>query len=465
MPAAPRLVVLPVLRFALPLGVLAGLFVVTAHPAMAQPEAPRYEVLAVNVEGASEDMAPYALQASGLRVGQRVALPYDAAFSEAVRDLYALGQFSDVEVVADRVAGEGVFLLIRVVEEPRLADYRLEGVSGSAREDLEPQIPLMRGRPVRPSDIERTVLGIQEYYRKKGYLRPTVEVERATNAEGRVELTFDVTRGPRLEVIDVRFTGNEAFSERTLRRRLKNTPERRWWRFWSAETFVEEELDEDLQRVVEFYNNRGYYGARVVRDTAYVVDPPDGRAGVVVEVAVEEGPRYRVRHVDFEGNTLFTDEQLRQALGFQRGDVYDASKLDQNLYYTEQHTDVASLYTDRGYLRFEIRPVITEVPGDSLDLLFEIVEGDVYEFGQVEIAGNTRTKDHVIRRELRTVPGQTYSRQAIERSVRELITLNYFDQTSLAAGPDIAVDDEDKTVDLGYTLTEASSDQLELSGG
>ena len=191
--------------------------------------------------------------------------------------------------------------------------------------------------------------------------------------------------------------------------------------------------------------------------------PEDG--GLVVQVNLEEGPRYHVRNVEFEGNTLFTDAQLAFALGVERGDVYNATRIDNNLNYTAAHTDVRSLYNDRGYLQFNAAPQVTVVPGDSLDLAFEINEGDVYEFGQVTIAGNTRTKDYVIRREIRTVPGQPYSRAAIERSIRELTALNYFDPSSFAAGPGFDVDDEDNTVDLTYRLVEKSADQLELSGG
>ncbi len=432
----------------------------------APPQATRYEVLSVDVEGAADEASEqFVLQASGLRAGQRVALPYDEAFGEAIRKLYRVGLFSDVEVVADRIVGDGVFLLIRVQEEPRLGNYAIEGVKGGERDDLMDQLPLLRGRAVRVSDIGRSEQIIRRYFAEKGFRRAEVNVQRTVGDDGRVSLVFDVDKGERLEVIDVRFSGNEVFSERTLRKRLKNTPENRWWRFWSRETFDEEAFDEDLQNLVAFYNDRGYYGARVLRDTFYVAQLPDGSEGVVVEVEVEEGPQYHIRAIEFEGNTLYSDEQLRQALGFQRGDVYDRSRLERNLYYTQEHTDIASLYTDRGYLRFNLRETIVEAPGDSLDLFFEIDEGEVYEFGDVAIRGNTRTKDHVIRRELRTIPGQTYSRQALERSVRELIQLNYFDQASLAGGPAVKVDDEGRSVDLTYNLVEAGSDQLELSGG
>jgi outer membrane protein insertion porin family len=426
--------------------------------------APRYEVVSIDVEGGSETTTDaFITQASGLRPGQLVTLPHDEAIAEATRRLYRLGLFSDVEVVADRAIGDGVYLLIRVQEVPRLGEYVLENVSGGDRDDLEDQIPLLRGRPVRPADVGQTVQVLERFYEAKGFREATVDVAQEKTEDNRVNYTFTVRRGPRTEVVDVSFVGNEAFSDAALRKQLKNTPEARWWRFWKRETFEEEKFEEDLQALVRFYNDRGYYDARVVRDTFYVREAPN--TGVAVEIEVAEGPRYAVRDVAFEGNTVFTDDQLRAALGVERGDVYDRTRLEKNLYYTPEHTDVASLYADRGYLRFNVVETVTEAPGDSLDLHYEIEEGEVYTFGDVAIRGNTRTRDYVVRRELRTIPGQTYSRQAIERSVRELLQLNYFDQTSLGGGPDVAVDDEDKTVGLTYNLTEASSDQLELSGG
>lgn len=430
------------------------------------PQVTRYEVLSVDVEGAADASSEqFVQQASGIRTGQQVALPYDESFGEAIRKLYRVGLFSDVEIVADRIVGDGVFLLIRVQEEPRLGSIAIEGVKRSERDDLTDELPLLRGRAVRTSDIGRSEQIIRTYFAEKGFRQVGIDVDRTVGEDGRVELVFNVEKGDRLEVMDVQFFGNEAFSEKTLRKRLKNTPENRWWRFWSRETFEEEKFDEDLQTLVRFYNDRGYYGARVLRDSFYVAQRPDGSEGVVVQVEVEEGPLYHIRNIDFEGNTLYTDAQLQTALSFEPGDVYDRSRLEKNLYYTPDHTDLSSLYQDRGYLTFNVRQTIIEAPGDSLDLFFEIDEGEIYEFGEVAIRGNTRTKDHVVRRELRTIPGQTYSRQALERSVRELIQLNYFDQATLGGGPSIEVNDEDKSVDLTYNLTEAGSDQLELSGG
>jgi outer membrane protein insertion porin family len=440
-----------------------------AAPAPPPPAAPgleTVEVRAVEIVGASgPESEGLARAVAGIQPGQRVQLPWDPSFAEAVRNLYSRGGYSDVQIEAAAVTDAGVDLRITVEEQPRLGELELKGLGSSEREEVADQIPLLRGRAVRPADVERGRMAIEQYVRDQGFQLATVGVSQSVGTDGRVNLTYTVDKGGRVTVADVRFEGNEVFSERTLRKQLKNTPERRWWRFWSRETFDRAGFEEDLTGLLQFYRDRGYYGARVVRDSIYVETPEPGVRDLVVEIEVEEGPQYAVRNVVFEGNTIFTDAQLQAALGVVEGDVYDGGKLERNLYYTPDHSDVTSLYQDRGYLRFDVQQEVVEAAGDSLDLYFEVTEGEVYEFGTVRIAGNTRTKEHVIRREIRTVPGQPYSRAALERSVRELATLNYFDPASFQAGPQIAVNDEDQTVDLTYNLAETSSDQLELSGG
>ncbi|MEM6782396.1 MAG: outer membrane protein assembly factor BamA [Bacteroidota bacterium] len=433
----------------------------------ARPPAPQvYEILGVSVAGTDdENTRRFVLQVSGLEVGQRVQMPVDDGVAEAVRKLYQAGSFSNVEVIAENTVGEGIFLMIRVEEQPRLSSIRFEGVKRGQRDDLEETVPLLRGRPVRPADLARTEQAVINYFRDEGYLLAEVDHTMSINDNGRADVVFNVDRGRKVEVEDITFVGNDSFSERTLRKRLKNTPEDRWWRFWSGESFVAREFEEDLQTLVDWYQDKGYYGARVLQDSIWVEGEDDGEPEVHIQVRVEEGPLYVVRDVTFEGNTEYTDNQLRLALGFQVGEPYSKKKFEQNLYYNPDHSDIASLYTDRGYLRFNAIPTITTTPGDSLDIAFLINEGDIYEFGQITIAGNTKTKEHVVRRELRTIPGQTYSRQAIERSVRELVTLNYFAQEELAGGPSIEIDEESRTVGLTYNLTEAGGDQLELSGG
>lgn len=434
-------------------------------PASAPGGAERYTILSITVEGASDEaVRQFVLQNAGLREGQQVSLPGDEAITTAVRQLYHLGSFHDIEIFAERFEEDGVHLLIRVVEAPRVGNFDIEGVRRAWVDEMRREIPLIRGRPLRSADIERSEQIIRDFLADKGFPLAQVEVAERWAEAGRVDLTFNVEQGSRVEIGSVRFFGNEQVAEARLRGRLGNTREARWWRFWTRDTFSRADFEQDLERLVRFYQDRGFFSARVVRDSVWI-DYSAGRPQVVVDVHVEEGPRYHVRNVTFDGNTVFTDEQLRMALRVEPGEVFNLSKIERNLYFSRDHTDIHSLYQDRGHLRFNAQKRVIEVPGDSLDLHFEIFEGDIYTFGQITIRGNTRTKDHVVRRALRTVPGATYSRQAIERSIRELIQLNYFDQELLAQGPSITVNDEDRTVDLVYRLTEVGGDQLELSGG
>ncbi len=432
-----------------------------------RPAAPAsYEILGLSVEGVADEQArEFVLSSSGLRVGQSVTIPGDQALSEAIRQLYELGNFTDVDVIAERYVGGGVFLMVRVEEVPRLSEVKFEGIKGGDRDDLEKRIPLLRGRAVRPADLERSEQLIEEHFAEKGYRLVTVETTQQPAADGSTVVTFEVSRGKKVEIDAIRFEGNSAFDDGKLRKRLGNNSEDRWWRFWGSSTFDAAGFEEDKQNLIAYYNDRGYYSARILEDSVYLDRSEPDDPELVIDIRVEEGPKYHLRHLRFDGNAEYTDEQLRAALAVEPGEVYSRSRLEQSLFYNPQHSDITSLYSDRGYLRFSVQPQITEAVGDSLDITFVIDEGDVYEFGEITVKGNTRTKEHVIRRQLRTVPGQTYSRQALERSIRELIQLGYFDQQKLSEGPRVSIDEETKKVDLTYNLVETGGDQLELSGG
>jgi outer membrane protein insertion porin family len=420
-------------------------------------------VAAVSVEGVEDEGSrSFIRQASGLEVGDTLALPLDPSVAEAIRNVYNLGLFSDVRVVEQERTDDGVHLLIQVQAEPRLADVQIVGMSKRRANELREKMPLLRGTPVRPGDLERSKQIILEYFEGRGNLLAEVNVVREVSPENTVQLVFNVDPGPRVTVSEIVVDGNEAFSDSRIRGRMKNTRERRWWRFWSRETISEEELQEDIARVLEYYNQRGYYDARVVRDSIAVRNGNDPEAVVFLEV--HEGPQYHVRNVEWEGNTVYSDAVLNATLGFERGDVFDQRKLEQNLYANRQSSDVASLYMNRGYMRFNVQPNIRVVEGDSLDIRIDVMEGEVYQFGDISIAGNTKTNEHVVRRELYTVPGQVFSREAIQESIRRLSQLNYFSQESLSQGPSVDIDDARRVVDLTYRVEEQGSDQLELSG-
>ena len=420
-----------------------------------------YTVQSIRVEGIEDERTQdYVIQASGLSEGQTVTLPAGNAIAEAIRAIYDLRLFSDVKIYRGETSGQNITLVIEVTPEPTLGSYSYQGIKDRHRDDIDKKVPLLRGRPVRPSDLERTKQIIKEFYAEKGHRRASVDVQRTVTDNNRVNLTFDVDRGPEVEVEQIRFQGNTAFDNGDLRGAMEETRENRWWRFWKGEKFKEDAYEEDLQKVIDFYNEKGYYDARIVSDSVYYVSED----GLGVTVTVEEGHRYYIADIEWEGNTVYPDRVLTNQLGLEEGEPYNGQRLDSNLFGNKKGDDVMGLYMDRGYMRASVEPTIRVVNEDSLDITLDVREGDVYTFGDIQITGNNKTKDHVIRRELYTVPGQRFSRSSIQESIRRLMQLNYFSKQSLAEGPDVDVDPEKKQANLTYNVEEVGSDQLELSG-
>ncbi len=445
-----------------------------AVPAMAQTqpdgattsEDTRLEVLGLSVTGAeAEATQSVILQASGLAVGQKLRVPGDLALSEAVRDIYRLNQFTNVRIVEEQRAGNGIFLRIEVEEAPRLRDYSFEGVKRGWKSDLRKRIPLIKGTRISDTDLRRTELAVETFYREKGLPLADVTAETQPAPAGGLNVVVNVNPGPKVRIGDVLVDGNETVSDRAVRKRLKSTRPSAWWQFWGgAKKYDAAKFADDLDGLVRYYRERGYYDAYVERDTAYVSFNEEGKPETMVEVEIHEGAQYHVRNLEWDGNTVYSDLALSNALGIREGDVFNAVRYEENLYGNADQNDVSSLYQNLGHLRFGVQPSVRVVPGDSVDLYFDVFEGEVYDFGAVRIAGNDKTKEHVIRRELYTVPGQPFSREAIIESIRRLSQLNYFNAETLQRGPDVQPNDETRTVDLVYQVEEVGGDQLELSG-
>jgi outer membrane protein insertion porin family len=443
--------------------VLGGVLPTYAQPSMggAASGPPSYVIRSISVEGVENQRTrQFVIQSSGLSTGQTVTLPSGDTVAEAIRSIYEVGLFSDVAIHQKGREGNRVDLVIEVSPEPTLVSYSLTGIKGRHEDDLQEKIPLVEGRPVRPSDVERTKQVIRNFYEEKGYLQTEVAVERTERSTGNVELVFDVDRKEEMEVERIRFFGNERFDDGDLRGAMEETRENRWWRFWKGEKFKETAYEEDLQKVIDHYREHGYYDAQIVADSVYYLSSE----GVAVDVTVKEGDQYYVRNLDWEGNTVFTDETLTQRLGLEEGDVYNAVAMEQNLLGNKQGTDVRGLYMDRGYMRANVQPTVRVAGEDSLDITLDVREGDIYTFGDITISGNTKTNDYVIRRELYTVPGERFSRTAIQESIRRLSQLSYFSKQSLQGGPEVSVDQQEKEANLTYDVEEVGSDQLELSG-
>ncbi len=425
----------------------------------------QYTVLGLTVEGNEFTREQYIKSASSLTEGSKIVYP-GTDISDAITRLYNVGLFSDVQVFITEKTETGIRLLIRVTEQPRLMEYKIEGVKRSERRDLKKLITLMPQSAITTANIEQTKAVILRFFRGKGLWGTTVthRTEPTDELENRENLIFEVDKGKRIEVKDIVFPGGDSFSKRKLTKQMKPLKKDAWWKIFGKKVFKKEDFEEGKDKLLTFYRDRGFMDVRIVSDSVWVYDWKGDKKGVKVQVKIEEGPQYKVRNVTWEGNTVYTDEQLTEALGFEKGDVFNQSKYDQNTSINKDNTDIQSLYQNIGYLFFTPIPSFTKVAEDSIDIHFELYEDEVATIKNVGFSGNTQTHDDVVRRTLRTIPGNTYSRAAIIRSIRELSTLGYFDPQNIT--PDLQPNQTDKTVDVNYVLDEsASTSNFEFSGG
>ncbi|MTI86715.1 MAG: outer membrane protein assembly factor BamA [Balneolaceae bacterium] len=422
-----------------------------------------YEILSVEVEGNESTRAQFVENASSLQEGSTIVYPGDA-IPQAVKRLYRSGLFSDIKIFVKEKSLSGIRLLIRVVEQPKIYDFKIEGVKRSQRKDLEDLIVLRPGTAITDAAIGQAKNTINRFYKQKGYWYTQVDV-RTDSVEGvynRERLVFDIDAGKRLEVKDIIFEGNEQLSNRKLTKKMKPLKKDAWWRIFGKKVFKESDFEEGKSKVLAHYRENGYTDARILSDSVYTFTYDGDKEGVKVLINIEEGPQYKIRNINWDGNTVYEDEVLTQVLGFEKGDTYNERKFQQNLRGTESSVD--AFYKNNGYLFFQAYPNFTRVEGDSLDVYFEVYEDEIATIEKVSFTGNTRTHDDVVRRTLRTVPGATYSQQDVIRTIRELGTLGYFDPANII--PDMVPNSQEKTVDIEYVLDDTkSTSNFEFSGG
>lgn len=423
-----------------------------------------YNIDNVTVEGNENTRTQFIINASSLIAGTKITYPGEE-IPDAIKRLYRVGLFSDVKIFITEKSLTGVSLLIQVQEQPRLLEYKLEGIKRSERRDLKDEIYLVPGTAITEANIEQTKSTIKRFFREKGFWFTEVETRvDPSEAENRSILVFEISKGKRLEVKDIIFEGADAFSNRILLKNIKPLKEDARWKIFGKKTYKQEDFDEGKAKLLTLYRKNGYVDARFVSDTVWVFDYGSDKQGLKVQLNIEEGPQYIVRNVTWDGNSVYTDDQLSTSLGFEKGDVFNQSKYDENVNFNRTSTDLNSLYQNIGYLFFQAVPTLTKIGEDSLDIHFDLYEDEVATIGEVSFTGNTQTHDDVVRRTLRTVPGNTYSRDAIVRSVRELSTLGYFNPENI--NPDFVPNPQDKTVDISFDLDESqSTSNFEFSGG
>lgn len=438
-----------------------------------------YEIGGITFEGAESFDTRVVQLVAGLQVGDRVKLPGDR-ISGAVENLWKQGMFEDVQIRVTRVQGNIVFLKIYLKERPRLDKFSFTGVRKGEADKLRDEINLKTGDVVTENLLRTSTNKIKSYYINKGYTRVDVNPTTEPDSIGRLTVTFNVKRGKKVKIDSLIFDGNEQLSDLKLQSKMEKTHDvhyfwkLRFWTkaFWKKSRYIESDFREDLDNVIAYYNEQGFRDARIERDTVWDVSQDELKISdkkkqkqerVKVKVNVYEGEKFYFRNITFAGNTIYSDEVLARSLRIDKGDPYNRKLLEQNLTYNPSGTDITSLYMDNGYLFFRATPVEVAVVGDSIDIEIRIEEGKQARIRNVWVEGNTITNDKIIMRELHTRPGDLFSRDALLRSHRELVTLGYFKQESIK--PEPRPNAKDGTVDIVYKVEEGNTSQLNLQGG
>lgn len=423
-------------------------------------EPQEFEIGGISVAGAFFAEENAIIGVTGLSVGDKVRVP-GPDIPRAIKNLWRLRLFTDVAIEQDKVIGDVIFLRVRVEERPRFLRHSYRGVKQSKHEDLNEVVNgyIVRGGIVSEDAKVNAAEGIEQYFIEKGYLDAAVEVEEIvdTSRANSVRLLFDVDKGSRVKIAEINFIGNEDIADKKLRKKMKETTEKR--KLFKGSKFRPQEYETDQQAVIAYYNTLGYRDARILGDSIYRNVDGD----LVIDIDINEGNQYFFRNITWKGNSIYDTETLSRVLGIEKGDVFNEVELQSRLSFSQDNADVSSLYMDNGYLFFNVDPIEVAIEGDSIDLEMRIFEGPQATIDKVTIAGNDRTHEHVIRREVFTRPGQKFSRSDIIRSQRQIISLGYFNQETL--GIDTPVNPDRGTVDINYTVEEKPSDQLELSAG
>ena len=422
--------------------ILACLFSILTFPQGVQKS---YKILGISVEGNKSADAATIVANSGLKVGSEIQVPGDQTLN-AIKQLWALNIFSDVQILIEREINEGVFLLIKVQEYPRLERVVIEGNDEISTDDIEKKVTYLRGTVLSPQSIAKLKIRIKDLYTEDGYLNAKIidniyeyvsadtvdediivtwrnkkdfsdeykytyeSSERIysdliSKIKERVLLKLTIEEGDEVIVRKIEFNGNEVFDDGDLAGEMDETKESVWWKFWTSAQFKPKEFEKDKQLVVDYYRKNGYRDAEILNDTLIY---SNNNKDLKIVIDVYEGPQYKVRNISFEGNTVYPDYVLRERLDFAKGDVYNYEKFQRNLHGNESQTDISALYLDNGYLTFNVQSEEKKVAPDSIDFHIRIDERNQFKVSRVDIAGNTKTKDKVIRRELYTIPGDYF---------------------------------------------------------
>jgi outer membrane protein insertion porin family len=458
-----------------------------------------YEIGGITITGVQYLDNNVLIMLSGLSVGDRVNIPGDK-ITDAIHNLWDQGLFEDIKITATSVQGEVIFLNFYMKERPRMTKFSLLGIKKTEADNLREDIKLTSGDVVTDNLLIRTSNTVKKYFRDKGFLNTEVNISQVVDSTkpNHVILNIDIDKNNRVKIKHINVYGEKNFTEKQIKGVLKNTKEKSYihplnyvdtlvtstlkaatsldmskviaavgnyfsdnmkLRIFKTSKFIAEDFKEDKNTLIEKYNQQGFRDAKVLSEKVRTNEDNT----IDIDLYLSEGDKYYFRNITWIGNTKYTSEQLNEVLKIKKGDVYNKEMLNTNLSFNMNGLDVTSLYLDNGYLFFSVEPVEVKIVNDSIDIEMRIYEGKQARINKVTIKGNDRTNDNVVIREIRTKPGELFSRSDIIRTTRELAQLRYFNPETINPVP--TPNPADGTVDITYEVEETSSDQIELSGG
>ena len=420
---------------------------------------------AINVTGA-EGYEDYMLTGiSGLTVGEDITLPGNE-ITNAVKNYWKYGLFSDVSIVADSIIGNKVYLNIHLRMRPRVSTINYVGLKKSERTDMEEKLGLLKGAQITPNMIDRAKILAKKYFDDKGFKNADIQIRERDDVANKNQVILDVIidKKQKMKVRKIYIEGNKALKNSKIKGGLfkkgafaKTHEAGTLASFLKAKKFTPERWKADKQKLIEKYNEYGYRDAAIISDSVWNVDDKH----VSIRLKVDEGKKYYIRNITWVGNTIYPSDYLNQVLGMKKGDVYNQKLMNKRL--TEDDDAVGNNYWNNGYLFYSLQPTEINIVGDSIDLEMRITEGTQAHINHVRINGNDRLYENVVRRELRTKPGDLFSKDALQRSARELASMGHFDPEKV--NPDVKPDPENGTVDINWGLEQKSNDQIEFSLG
>ena len=424
-----------------------------------------YLLDSISVSGIKTFNEQTVISYSGLRKGQKIKVPGEEV-SAVINKLWTLELFSDINIFVTKVENNNISLEIEIKELPTLTDVKINGLKKGSTESLIKDTELIAGKKLSESFLTNTKNYIINKYRKEGFLDTKVSLNTIKDTIGTnsFKMVVNVDKGQRIKIKEISFTGNEVFKRGKLRSKLKNTKLKNPIRFWKKSKFIANDFKEDLTSLMEFYKEEGYRDARILSDS--LVRNIKQSKSVSLDLEIEEGNKYYFGDINFIGNTIYSNQVLQQILGLKKGDVYNGVLLKKRIADNSKPdgNDITNLYQNNGYLFSNINAVEVSAVDDTINFEIRITEGKLANFNKIVVEGNTKTNDHVIYRELRTKPGDLYSKDKLVRTVREVGQLGFFDAEQI--NPQMEnVDPNSGTIDVRFDLVESGASQIELQGG